>query len=108
MRVVVEKLHIFLWLLHIYGHGVILAEQYEGHLNGQRFADFVHLKFPGLFEESVTGKLFLEDGDPAKNNRKSMDAVLDNGARKFKIPARSPYLNSIENVFHNVKINIHT
>ena len=37
-------------IISSYRHGVILTEQYEGHLNGQRFADFVHLKFPGLFE----------------------------------------------------------
>ena len=87
-----------------YGHGVILAEQYEGYLNGQQFAEFVRDKFPGLFEESAnpTGKLFLQDGDPAHNSRKAIDAVFDVGERKCKIPARSSDLNPIENVFHNV------
>ena len=36
----------------------------------------------------------MEDGDPSQNSQK---------ARKFTIPARSPHLNPIENVFHNVK-----
>ena len=45
-----------------HGHGIILAEQYEGRLNGQQFADFVHDKFPGLFEKSCNprGKLFCK------------------------------------------------
>lgn len=88
--------------------GVILAEQYEGHLNGQQFADFVRNKFPGLFEASANsrGKLFLQDGDPAQNSRKALDAMFDVGARKFSIPARSPDLNPIENVFNNVKAQL--
>ena len=58
-----------------------------------------------MFEGSAypTGKRFLQDGNPAQN---SMDAVFDVGARKFKIPARSPDLNPIENIFHNVKTQI--
>ena len=35
-----------------FNKGVILAEQYEGNLNGQKFADFVREQFPTLFESS--------------------------------------------------------
>ena len=35
--------------------------------------------------------------------RKVQDAIAAVDARKFAIPARSPDLNPIENVFHNVK-----
>ena len=85
--------------------GVILAEQYEGHLNGHKFGDFVREQFPTLFENSCNkkGKLFLQDGDPSKNSRIAKLAMSAVGARKFTIPARSPDLNPIENVFHNVK-----
>ena len=88
-----------------YGKGVILAEQYEGNINGQKFADFVRDKFPDLFERSVNtrGKLFLQDGDPSQNSRKAMTAIYEVHARKFSIPARSPDLNPIENIFNNVK-----
>ena len=45
----------------------------------------------------------MQDGDPSQNSRKAQDAIAAIGARKFTIPARSPDLNPIENVFHNVK-----
>jgi len=88
-----------------YQKGVILAEQYEGQLNGKRFAEFVREQFPALFERSsnARGKLFLQDGDPSQNSRKAQEAMRQVGARKFSIPARSPDLNPVENVFHNVK-----
>ena len=88
-----------------YNKGVILAEQYEGHLNGQKFADFVREQFPKLFENSSnkTGKLFLQNGDPGQNSRKAQQAISAVGAKKFTIPARSPDLNPIENIFHNIK-----
>ena len=45
----------------------------------------------------------MQDGDPSQNSRKAQDAIAVVGARKFAIPARSPDLNPIENVFHTVK-----
>ena len=56
-----------------FNKGVILAEQYEGNLNGQKFADFVREQFPTLFENSSNknGKLFLQDGDPSQKQPKS-------------------------------------
>ena len=88
-----------------HGKGVILAEQYEGKINGEKFSDFIRSRFPTMFENSANsrGKLFLQDGDPSQNSKVARDAMEDVGARKFSIPARSPDLNPIENVFHNVK-----
>ena len=57
-----------------YNQGVILAEQYEGHLDGQKFVDVMHKQFPTLFENSSNkkkGKFFLQDGDPSQNSRKA-------------------------------------
>ena len=88
-----------------YGRGFILAQQYDGHLNGQKFADFVREQFPQLFTRSANprGRLFLQDGDPSQNSRKAKDAFDDVHARMFHIPPRSPDINPIENVFNNVK-----
>jgi transposase len=88
-----------------YSKGVIFCEQYEGRLNGQKFAEFVRTKLPDAFANSVnpTGKYFLQDGDPSQNSKKAEDAFISIGARKFAIPPRSPDLNPIENVFHTVK-----
>ena len=68
-----------------YGKGVILAEQYEGNINGQMFADFVRKEFPNLFERSnnAKGKLFLQDGDPSQNSKKANVAIREVGAKNF-------------------------
>ena len=88
-----------------YGKGMILAEQYHGHLNGEQFAAMVRRVFPDLFKRSANpkGRLFLQDGDPAQNSKKSMKAIDAVGARLFHIPPRSPDLNPIENVFNCIK-----
>ena len=49
------------------------------------------------------GKLFVQDGDPSQNSKKAKDAIHAIGARKFSIPPRSPDINPIENIFHQVK-----
>ena len=68
-----------------YQKGVILAEQYEGQLNGKRFAEFVREQFPTLFERSsnARGKVLLQDGDPSQNRRKAQEAMRQVGAQKF-------------------------
>ena len=93
-----------------YNKGVILAEQYEGHLNGQKFADFVREQFPKLFENSSnkTGKLFLQDGDPSQNSRKAQQAISAVGAKKFTIPARSPGKRQLQDDALNQQITKET
>ena len=85
--------------------GMVLTEQYHDRLNGENFAAFVRRVFPRLFETSANpeGKLFLQDGDPSQNSKKARDAFEEVGAVVFKIPARSPDLNPIENIFNGVK-----
>ena len=93
-----------------YGKGVILAEKYYGNINGQMFAEFVKDHFPETVQNSSNprGKLFLQDGDPSQNSRLASDAMTTVGAKKFSIPARSPDMNPIENVFNFVKLQLHS
>jgi transposase len=88
-----------------YGKGVIMAHQYVGRLDGGRFAEMVKNEFPEVIAKSTNpnGRMFLQDGDPSQNSRKAKDAFEEVGAHLFSIPARSPDLNPIENVFHVVK-----
>ena len=88
-----------------YGKGVVLCEQYMGHVNGQMFADFIREHFKKTFNKSVnpTGKLFLQDGDPSQNSKKAKIALDEVGSRQFSIPPRSPDLNPIENILNLVK-----
>lgn len=88
-----------------YKKGVICCEQYHGSITGESFAEFIQQNFPKLFEVSINpkGKLFLQDGDPRQNSKKAKDAMDEVGCRLFSIPARSPDINPIENIFHLVR-----
>lgn len=88
-----------------YKKGVVLCEQYLEQLNGENFSKFVRQHFPAAFKKSSNpkGMLFLQDGDPTQNSRKAKKAFDDVGCRMFSIPARSPDINPIENMFNNVR-----
>lgn len=87
-----------------YGKGVIKCHQYTGSISGELFAEFIKARFPQMFERSANpkGHLFLQDGDPSQNSAKAKLAMDSIGCKLFKIPARSPDLNPIENIFHLV------
>lgn len=86
-----------------HGRGVIKCLLYKK-LNGEMCANFIRNHFPAMFADSPNprGKLFLQDGDPSQNSKVSKVAMDSIGCRLFHIPARSPDLNPIENVFHNI------
>ena len=85
-----------------YSKGIVECKQYSGNINGQKCADFIRNNFPEMFmkAQNPKGKLFLQDGDPSQNSAKAHEALDEIGCRLFKIPARSPDLNPIENIFH--------
>lgn len=72
-------------------------------MDGKYFSDFVKRKFPILFSDRRKEKLFTMDNDPSQTSKAAMRAIDDVGAELFTIPARSPDLNPIENLFHIVK-----
>ena len=88
-----------------YGKGVIGCHHYEGHWTGETFGDYVKKEFPKLFEKgnSRNGKLFLQDGDPRQNARAAVKVMNEIDCNVFSIPARSPDLNPIENLFHRIR-----
>ena len=57
---------------------------------------------------SSGGKLFLEIGDPVQNYKELYKAYNKKGCRIVPIPARSPDINSVENVFNNVRSKLRT
>ena len=85
-------------------HGVVLCEHYEGNITGQKFADIVTQHFPGAFERSIDprGRRILQDGCPRQNSAAARNAIYEVNGKIFKIPPRSPDLNPIENLFHNI------
>lgn len=46
---------------------------------------------------------WLQDGDPRQNSKVARQAWEKLGCEMFGIPARSPDLNPIENIFHTVR-----
>lgn len=87
-----------------YGKGAIACDQYLERLNGPMFVKYVQSRFPQIFAVSANprAKRFLQDGDPSQNCALSQKAFKEVGAILFKIPARSPDLNPIENFFNVV------
>ena len=92
-----------------YNKGVILCKQYDGHINGEKFAKFVKRYFKRTFRRSANphGKLFLQDRDPSQNSRHAKRAMDRIGVRVFNILSQDPDCNPIENVFNVVKQQLH-
>ena len=100
-----RRLHLIVAIA--YGRGVTCSEPYE-RMSGEYFARFIRRNFPILFE--ITGKkneegpkLFVMDNDPSQTSAKAKCALCHAKCKMFQIPARSPDLNLIENVFHIVR-----
>ena len=91
-----------------YNKGVVLCEQYEDHLNGEIFGEFVKAHFRGAFKSSINpkGKVVLQDGDSKQNSAKAKKAFNRVGCKIMSIPARSPDVNPIENLFNVVRVKI--
>ena len=53
--------------------------------------------------QSRMKRLFVMDNDPCQNSKIAKAALENIGTNISKIPPRSPDLNPIENIFHNVK-----
>ena len=86
-----------------YNKGVIMCEQYEK-LNGAYFVSFIERNFENMFIDSgkAPSRLWLQDGDPSQNCVMARNAMQHVNADLLNIPARSPDLNPIENLFHLV------
>lgn len=87
-----------------YRKGVVSCIQYCDTLTGAMFSTFVKEKFKKIFQDSFNphSRVFLQDGDPRQNSAIARKSMEECGYHCHHIPARSPDLNPIENVFHLV------
>lgn len=85
-----------------YGKGVIDVHQYQGNINGEKYAQIVCDKFPDFFGKSANlkGRYFMQDNGPSQNSHIANEAFEQVKAILFKIPPRSLDLNPIENIFN--------
>ena len=74
-------------------------------MDGHFFQGFVERKFPLLFERAGKphSRLWIQDGDPSQNCAAAKKAFQDVNAELLSIPARSPDVNPIENLFHIIR-----
>ena len=81
-------------------------QQYEERMCGAFFARFAQAHLPNAFAASVNprAKRMLQDGCPCQNSGEARDAMDRMGVKLLPIPARSPDLNPIENLFAQVKV----
>ena len=89
-----------------YRHGVILREPYEK-LNGKFFANFIREHFNLCFGRAGPkrnrSRKFVMDNDSSQTSKAAMNALQETESELLRIPARSPDLNPIENIFNVVK-----
>ena len=99
-----KRLHLLVAIAH--RKGVIGAEPYVK-MDGPYFARFICHHFPILFDITTTNGNanlnFVMDNDPSQTSAIARKALNNIGAEMQVIPARSPDLNPIENLFHIVR-----
>ena len=88
-----------------YGQPVLIAEPFVK-MNGQYFESFIDNNFNSLFQRANNNdrryRLWVQDGDPSQNSARAKRAMSRANAVLLSIPARSPDINPIENIFHLV------
>ena len=103
-----RRIHFIVAIAH--NKGMILVEEYD-HMNGEYFAKFLRSKLNFTFAKAgpkFDGKrIFCMDNDPSQNSQVALNEISKREASLHTIPARSPDLNPIENIFHTVKKNLH-
>ena len=99
-----RRIHFIVAISH--GKGVILIDPYEK-MDAKYFGKFVREKLNACFARAGPrndGKrMFVMDNDPSQTSKSGLEAISSIEAEFHRIPARSPDLNPIENVFHLVK-----
>ena len=77
-------------------------------MDGPFFASFVNDRFKILVAKASkrASNLFVQDNCPVQNSNIVKERLKENQIEQLKIPARSPYLNLIQNLFHRVKNNL--
>ena len=91
-----------------HGRGVVLNKKFDGVITGEAFANFVRNNFHSTFIRTMkNSRTFLQDGDPRQNSATARAMIGRRRYEIFSIPARSPDLNPIENMFHLVRKQLH-
>ena len=79
-----------------------MCTQYFGKMIGESFAKIVNKDFPKTFRDNINpkNKQVLQDGNPIQYCKKANRAFDAIGCKLFAIPAWSPDVNPIKNIFN--------
>ena len=88
-----------------YDTGTVLCKQYFGTITGQKFKTIVESEFKNAYAKckKPCARRILMDNCTRQNAKVVVPALVAAKTVRFRIPARSPDLNPIENVFHLMK-----
>ena len=91
-----------------YDKGIVLCEQYWGSMTGEKFPQTVQSGLPLTLDKSINPveRRILMDGCPHQNSKVPKKAMQNINAIVMAIPARSPVLNPIENIFVQVSMTL--
>ena len=99
-----RRLHLMVAIAH--GKGTIMTESYDK-MSGDYFSSFIRRRLNITFAKAGPkvnhARRFIMDNDPCQTSKKSLCAFSEIEADLHRIPARSPDLNPIENIFHIIK-----
>ena len=86
----------------------VMYTQNQGRINDPKFANMAREDFLSAFNQyaNVVIKRFLQDGDASQNSAVARGTLNEIGAIIFAIAPRSPDLNSIENFFHLINMEL--
>ena len=92
------------------GHnaGVVLCERLTGRMNGKYYTSIVRKCFRRALKKTMNpkAKRILVDGDSSQNSKVVMITIQQINGKFLRIPARSPDLNPLENLFHLARENL--
>ena len=87
-----------------YDKGVVVVEEVLGRLNGDQWAEIIDKK---VYNKHLNKKrTIIQDNDPVQNSKVAMNAFARQKIKLHAIPAKSPDVNVIENLFNTTKRNL--
>ena len=98
-----KRVRLFVGISH--GKGVVMCKRFKeenARFLGVNYEPFVKKHFPKVLRKCSNRRTacILQDGCPVMDSKSAKRAYKKVGVKIFSIPARSPDLNPIENIFH--------
>ena len=88
--------------------GTVICQRVERGMNGSAYALFIDTRFDTAIARTVKprSRRVLQDNCPVQNSAAARRALQKINVSSFQIPARSPDLNPIENLFNQIRADL--